>query len=225
LAGKSRLAYRGFPGYRLEVWRLFCFFTASASLEPRALRAPAVPTSPWLAATGRVRSTARITSSANAHAASTQRSRARPARGETGHLSKTFSGWPGSPPEDFPAFSNFVRHQFCRCDRFRDSVYQPRCEIYHGGLEIDANESFHDQTKIFTYQGFQDYENSKKRLSQNKRRGFPAPQWRGAHSASQQKCAKLGYTIFNVTFVAISRYSERAERQASARAPPRRATA
>jgi len=27
------------------------------------------------------------------------------------------------------------------------------------------NESFHDQTKIFTYQGCQDYENSKKRLS------------------------------------------------------------
>jgi len=61
-------------------------------LEPRALRAPAAPASPWLAATGRVRSTARNASSVNAHAAPIQRSRALPARGETGHLSKTFSG-------------------------------------------------------------------------------------------------------------------------------------
>ena len=93
------------------------------------------------------------------------------------------------------------------------------------GLKLMPNESFHDQTKIFTYQGCQDYENSKKRLSQNSDGVFPlrngaAPILR--HSKSAQK---LGDTIFNMTFVAISRYSERAERQASARVPPRRATA
>ena len=84
---------KDFPAFPLRFGAFFYFFTASASLEPRALRAPAAPTSPCLAATGRVRSTARNISSANAHAASTQRSRARPARGETVHLSKTFSGY------------------------------------------------------------------------------------------------------------------------------------
>jgi len=58
-----------------------------------------------------VRSTARNASSANAHAAPIQRSRALPARGETGHLSKTFSGYKIArlAPQGFPGFFKFGR--------------------------------------------------------------------------------------------------------------------
>jgi hypothetical protein len=52
-------------------------------------------------------------------------------------------------------------------DRFRDSVFKSTSLSvkFTMGLKLMPNESFHDQTKIFTYQGCQDYENSKKRLS------------------------------------------------------------